>query len=155
MPKPQRRLLFETMRLMSTQQIMLHQLVADRLGLNITDYKCMDLVARYGPMTAGKLAEYSGLTTGAITGAIDRLERAGYARRTDNPKDRRSVIIELTWNEKNKKEYLETFHPLEQKMEKLASRFTHREISLFMEFIQKTSSILHEETSRLSAANKA
>lgn len=146
--------MFQTMRMMSTQAIMLHQAVADSLGLNITDYKCMDLIARFGPMTAGKLSEYSGLTTGAITGVIDRLERTGYARRTDNPRDRRSVIIKLTWDEKNKKEYLATFLPLEEKMDKLASRFTNREVSLFIEIMQNTTKILREETSRLSAANK-
>lgn len=146
--------LVQTMRMMSTQAIMLHQAVADNLSLNLTDYKCMDLIARVGPLTAGKLAEYSGLTTGAITGVIDRLEKAGYATRTDNPSDRRSVIVMLTWDEKRKKEYEETFHQLEKKMEGLASRYTHNEVVLFIELIRKTTGFLHEETSRLSATNQ-
>jgi DNA-binding MarR family transcriptional regulator len=147
--------LVQTMRMMSTQAIMLHQAIADSLSLNLTDYKCLDLIARFGPLTAGKLAEYSGLTTGAITGVIDRLETAGYAKRTDNPIDRRSVIVKLTWDEKRKKDYEETFHPLEKKMEGLVSRYTHKEVLLFTEFIQKTTDFLHEETSRLSAASQA
>jgi len=100
--------------------------------------------------TAGELAEQSGLTTGAITGVVDRLEKAGYAKRTDNPKDRRSVIIELTLDKKKQKEYEEMFLPLERKIEKQASSYTSKELSLFIEFIHKTAEILHEETIRLT-----
>jgi DNA-binding MarR family transcriptional regulator len=146
----ERKQLFQTMRMLSTQAIMLHQAVADILNLNITDYKCMDLIARLGPMTAGKLAGYSGLTTGAITGVVDRLEKAGYAKRTDNPKDRRSVIIELTWDKNNKKSYEEIFLPLEQKIARQTSYYTSKELAFFIEFINKTVNILHEETIRLT-----
>jgi DNA-binding MarR family transcriptional regulator len=146
----ERKSLPQAFRMLSTQAIMLHQAVADMLNLNITDYKCMDLIARLGPMTAGKLAEQSGLTTGAITGVVDRLEKAGYAKRTDNPNDRRSVIIELTWDKKNMKAYEEIFLPLERKIEKQASSYTSKELSLFIEFIHKTAEILHEETIRLT-----
>jgi DNA-binding MarR family transcriptional regulator len=142
--------LLNAMRTLSTQQIMLHQAVADRLNLNITDYKCMDFIARFGPMTAGKLAELSGLTTGAITGAIDRLEKAGYARRIDNPRDRRSVIVELTWDETNRKRYEETFLPLEREMKRMTASYTNKELALFTELICKVAKLLHEETVRLS-----
>lgn len=146
----ERKPLPQAFRMLSTQAVMLHQAVADTLNLNITDYKCMDLIARLGPMTAGKLAEESGLTTGAITGVVDRLERAGYAKRADNPKDRRSVIIELSLDKKKQKEYEEIFLPLERKIEKQASSYTSEELSLFIEFIHKTAEILHEETIRLT-----
>ena len=59
-------------------------------------HKCLDLAVRAGePLTAGQLAELSGLTTGAVTAVIDRLERAGYARRVRSKTDRRRVFIEL------------------------------------------------------------
>jgi hypothetical protein len=64
-----------------------------------------------------------------------------------------SVIVKLTWDEKRKKDYEGTFHPLEKKMEGLASRYTHKEVLLFIEFVQKTTEFLHEETSRLSEPN--
>ncbi len=139
--------LFQAMRMLSTQQIMLHQSVADTLNLNITDYKCWDLIARLGSMTAGKLAEQTGLTTGAITGVIDRLEKAGYVKRTDNPNDRRSVIIELSRSQEDIRR--KVFLSLEQKIEKAASSYTDEELSLFVEFIKKEVEILHEETIRL------
>ena len=119
----ERKALPQGFRILSTQAIMLHQAVADMLNLDITDYKCMDLIARLGPMTAGKLAELSGLTTGAITGVVDRLDKAGYAKRTDNPKDRRSVIIELTWNKKNTKRIRRNISPVRTK---------NRETGLFL-----------------------
>jgi DNA-binding MarR family transcriptional regulator len=72
------------------------QAVADALGMNRTDMRCIDVLQREGPVTAGRLAEATGLTTGAMTTALDRLERAGYARRTRDAADRRRVVVELT-----------------------------------------------------------
>src|SRR6266540_2243925 len=70
--------------------------VADAIGLNRTDMRCLDVIDREGPVTAGRLAEETGLTTGAITTVLDRLERAGHARRVRDPGDRRRVLVELT-----------------------------------------------------------
>jgi DNA-binding MarR family transcriptional regulator len=72
------------------------QAVADSVGLNRTDMRLVDLLDREGRLTAGELAAGTGLTTGAITTAIDRLERAGYARRVRDSDDRRRVYVELT-----------------------------------------------------------
>lgn len=66
------------------------------LGINRTDGRCLDVIDREGPVPAGRLAEASGLTTAAVTAVIDRLEKAGYARRTADPDDRRRVLVELT-----------------------------------------------------------
>jgi DNA-binding MarR family transcriptional regulator len=72
---------------------LLSQSVADRLKINATDLQCLAVVASAGPMTAGQIAEATGLTTGAITGVVDRLEKAGLARREDDPTDRRRVVV--------------------------------------------------------------
>src|SRR3979490_3402685 len=72
------------------------QAVADAIGLNRTDMRCLDVLSREGPVTAGRLAEATGLTSGAMTTALDRLERAGYARRTRDATDRRRVLVEAT-----------------------------------------------------------
>lgn len=68
---------------------------AELLGVNRTDLRCLGLLTG-GPMTAGTLAERSGLTRGAMTTALDRMERSGLARRTPDPDDRRSVLVGLT-----------------------------------------------------------
>lgn len=72
------------------------QAVADAAGLNRTDMACLDVLTREGPQTAGELAQQTGLSTGAMTAALDRLERAGYARRARDAGDRRRVIVEPT-----------------------------------------------------------
>lgn len=67
-----------------------------KLGINRTDGSCLNILENEGPMTAGRLADLSGLTTAAVTAVLDRLERAGYARRRRAEKDRRQVIVEVT-----------------------------------------------------------
>jgi DNA-binding MarR family transcriptional regulator len=79
----------------TTDGILFHQAVADRVGLHVTDLRCLNLLARAGPLTAGELGQQLGLgTTGAVTRMVDRLERAGYVRRQVDPRDRRRVIIQ-------------------------------------------------------------
>lgn len=69
---------------------------AEVLGLNRTDLRCLDLLSRRGAMSAGELASATGLTRGAMTTVLDRLERSGYGRRVPNPEDRRGVRFELS-----------------------------------------------------------
>src|SRR5262245_31160826 len=83
------------MREASGQGMLYSQAVAQRLGINSTDLECLDYIVR-GPVTAGALAEATGLTTGAITGVIDRLERAGFAKREADANDRRKVLVRIT-----------------------------------------------------------
>ena len=66
------------------------------MGVNRTDGRCLDIIDREGPVAAGRLAEASGLTTAAVTAVVDRLAKAGYARRLGDPNDRRRVLVELT-----------------------------------------------------------
>src|SRR5262245_9770784 len=75
--------------------VLFSQTVAARLGVNSTDLECLDIVVQQGSATAGAIASATGLTTGAITGVIDRLERAGFARREADPADRRRVIVRV------------------------------------------------------------
>ena len=72
------------------------EVACQKLGINRTDLRCLNIVDNQGSMTAGRLAELSGLTTAAITSVLDRLERAGYARRVRDQEDRRQVMVELT-----------------------------------------------------------
>ncbi|MGK5638261.1 MarR family winged helix-turn-helix transcriptional regulator [Streptomyces sp. URMC 126] len=88
----------------------LDQQVADRLGLNRTDLRCLDLLFGPSPMSPGELATAAGLTTGGVTTAIDRLERSGYATRARDTADRRRVIVEPT--EKGYAMVAEIFTPI-------------------------------------------
>jgi len=66
------------------------------LGTNRTDGRCLGIIEKYKSMSAGQLANESGLTTGAVTAVIDRLEAAGYVRRVRDPVDRRKIWVECT-----------------------------------------------------------
>src|SRR2546428_6403111 len=83
----------EAARRKTTATVLFHAAVAERLGLSATDHKYADLIARQGPMTAGELADRAGLTTGAITGVLDRLEQAGWGPRERDPHDRPPGIV--------------------------------------------------------------
>jgi DNA-binding MarR family transcriptional regulator len=72
------------------------QAAADYLGINRTDYRALDVLDQKGRLTAGELAREMHLTTGAVTSVLDRLERAGYARRVRDPDDRRRVLVEIS-----------------------------------------------------------
>jgi len=138
-------------RQMSAATIMFHQAVADRLGLNVTDHKCADILMRGGPMTAGELARHTGLTTGAITGVIDRLERAGFARRAKDPNDRRRVIVEPVW-----KAVEQQIGPLFESMGRatteLCARYSTRELAVIRDFARRANEMALEETRKLREA---
>src|ERR687888_2144107 len=144
----------EKLREMSTETIMFHQAVADTLGLHITDHKCLDLIYRFGAMPAGRLAELTGLTTGAVTGIIDRLEKAGYVRRTNDPKDRRRTIIEPIRNSRLERKIEIIFMPLHERMQKLLSSYSDSELAFLLdattEFIEQT----REESKKLRSLEK-
>ena len=81
------------MRRHTTAAVLFHHAVAERLGLGPTDLKCLDVVRERGPLTGSQLAAITGLTTGAVTGVVARLERAGYLRREPDPADGRKQIL--------------------------------------------------------------
>lgn len=81
------------MRRSGTQGSLLSNAVAARIGISPNDFECLDIVNLEGAVTPGHLAEATGLTTGAITGVIDRLENAGFVRRDSDPTDRRRILV--------------------------------------------------------------
>ena len=132
----------------STAGVMLHQTVAERLGLHITDHKCMGMLCEMGPLSAGRLAELTGLTTGAITSVLNRLERHGYARRVRNPKDKRNVNVEALNRLEFNARMEGLFGPL-QEDEALSSKYTTEEMALIDGFIKSAIAISRAETARL------
>jgi DNA-binding MarR family transcriptional regulator len=146
--------IIEKRREISTETIMFHQAVADILGLHITDHKCLDLIHHYGAVPAGRLAELTGLTTGAVTGIIDRLEEAGYVRRTDDPKDRRRIIVEPTKNKKWERKIEAIFIPLHERMHKLLSSYSENELAFLLDVLTKTLDQSHQELMKLRGLQK-
>ena len=137
---------------MSIDAVMFHQALADELGLYITDHKCMTIIHRFGAMPAGKLGEMTGLTTGAITGMIDRLEKAGYVRRTNDPKDRRKTIVESVRNKILERKIEMIFTPLHERMHRFLSSYSDSELSFLLDAMSKLIEQTREETKKLRSS---
>ena len=120
------------MRRSSAQGAMFAKAVADRAGISASDMDCMDFLNLEGRMTAGRLAELTGLTTGAITGVIDRLEKAGYVRRERDESDRRKVFIAVVPETTLKIGRL--YVPMQQSMQKVMNRYSEEELRLLLRF---------------------
>jgi DNA-binding MarR family transcriptional regulator len=112
------------------------QAMAERAGIGSSDLECLDFIVLRGPLTAGALAEATGLTTGAITGVLDRLERAGYAKRERDPDDRRKVFVRAT------KRVAERIMPLSLPMQRAAlgalEAYSDEELALILDFLRRT-----------------
>jgi DNA-binding MarR family transcriptional regulator len=126
--------------------------VADALGLNRTDMRCIDVLHRAGPMSAGELAEETGLSAGAMTAAIDRLERAGYAHRIRDTIDRRRVLVEATPNAIRSAEAFYREHA-EQAMV-LYDRYSVDEIELLLAFVRGGREFNERAAARLEDENR-
>ena len=137
---------------MGTHAIIFHQSVADRLGLNPTDHKCLDLLHRRENATAGDLAEWTGLTTGAITGVIDRLEKTGFVRREPHPDDRRKIIVRPICEKLS--EVAALFKSLAEGMSEVCDRFTQAELRVILEYLTHSAEVFRRETQRLQSTDK-
>jgi DNA-binding MarR family transcriptional regulator len=140
---------------LSTATVLFHSAIADRLGVSATDVKCYTILRQSGPIAAGELAERVALTTGAITGVIDRLEKAQLVRRVSDPRDRRRVVLELLNNPEREQAILALYQPMGQAMIELVSGYSEAERAIILDFITKATAILETETLRLrqGAAN--
>jgi len=144
--------LFMEFRQMSTGAIMFHQAIADRLGLHPTDHKCADLIIRNGAMTSGRLAELTGLTTGAITGVVDRLESRGMVRRAADPRDRRRVIVEIVKNDAVECRMRDLFQGISDGTRALLDGYSDAELALILDFVRRSNAMSHAETLKLRAS---
>ena len=136
-------------RRLSTATVLLHSAVAEHFGLNATDWKCHELLTQTGPITAGELAELSGLTTGAITGVVDRLEQAGFARRERDTNDRRRVIIQPILEQGLEARIEQVLQGLTQGVAEVAAKYSDEELSLILEYITDSTQMLREVAIRL------
>ena len=140
-------------RKVSAQSVLFSQTVAERVGINSSDLECLDIVVLQGTVTAGELAAATGLTTGAITGVIDRLEKAGFARRERDVEDRRRVLVRAL--PEVERRIAPLYASLQRSMTALWSRYSAQELALLIEFLASSHAVCCEETARLRAATAA
>ncbi|HSW92126.1 MAG TPA: MarR family transcriptional regulator [Candidatus Saccharimonadales bacterium] len=133
----------------STRTILFHATVAEKLGLHPTDHKCVVFLLD-GRKTMSQLAELTGLTMGAQTASVTRLERGGYITRQNDKDDRRKVYIEL--RPEGLKKMSAYFAPLGEAMQKLEARYTSEELEIIHTYMADTATLLQQETDRLKSS---
>jgi DNA-binding MarR family transcriptional regulator len=133
---------------MSSRVIFFHQAVANRVGLNPTDYKSLDLARHEAGITPGRLTELTGLTTGAITASLDRLERAGFVRRERDAADRRKVIVRVLPDAHEKLAPLVA--GLAAAMTALHETYTADELALLIDYQTACTAVLEGQTRALA-----
>lgn len=130
--------------------LLMHETVARKAGLPGTDHKYLGFLLEKGSMTAGELAILTGLTTGAVTGLIDRFETKGLLKRTYAKDDRRKVIIEPD-TEKIKAIFGPLYKDFRDRTESLIASFSPDEIKIIETYFLKTIDVITEATHKLNS----
>ena len=121
--------------------------VAEHLGLNTTDEKAMSLLERLGPLTAGQLAQHTGLATPSVTDLIDRLERKGFVRRTRDPRDRRRVVVKP--NAERIRQLAPIFESPMRALAEIFGRYSNAELAVILDFLTRDLTRLQAEAAKL------
>ena len=146
------RLIAEIKKAMQDQQgqsTILSDAIADRLTVTPTELECLGTLALGGALSAGDLAKRTGLTSGAVTRLIDRLESRGIARRRADPQDRRRVLVEIT--AMATKAATPFYGPIERESDSLLDGYSERELEVILDFARKSYEFAKRHTERVEA----
>jgi DNA-binding MarR family transcriptional regulator len=131
----------------STAVVLFHHAVAERLGIGPTDHKCLDLLRERGPITGSELAALTGLTTGAITGVVARLEKAGYLCREPDEHDRRKQILNPALD--RIRDIQAAFDPIKKDMAALLESFDTHQLTAIAEFLERSTDLANRHVALL------
>jgi DNA-binding MarR family transcriptional regulator len=147
--RPQFNLGTDLGRRFSSAVVLFHSAIAQHFGLNATDWKCGDVLSRMGPLNPTRLAELVGMSTAAVTQVIDRLERAGFARRERDPHDRRKVTVYPTMTPEMVEVMGEIFGSATERMNTLLARYSPEQVATIQDFVEQATAALEAETARI------
>lgn len=136
-------------RQISDATVLMHEAIARKAGLTGTDHKYLSIILDKGTITAGELSNFTGLTTGAITGVIDRLEKKKLIKREFDKTDRRKILI-VPNLEKANKLFANSHLDLSSQIENLLSKFTENEIEAIEKYLNSTVEIMKNITNQLN-----
>jgi DNA-binding MarR family transcriptional regulator len=131
--------------------VLFRHAVGERLGVNVTDMECLALIFFKGLATPSELARYTGLTSGATTAMLDRLEKARLIERRPNPQDRRGTLIVLTDERNGEMEAI--FSPAREGIARLNASFSEAELEIVADYMRKLVNIWEEEREGLKKEN--
>ena len=133
----------------SVATVMFHTAVAARQGLSASEEKALDLLERSGPLTAGELARQSGLAPASVTGLINRLEHKGFARRIQNPGDRRSILVEVDV-ERMYARVAPLFADWARSLQELYAGYSDEQLEVILHFLTEAARRQQEATARIT-----
>src|SRR4051794_9062578 len=123
------------------------------LGINGTDGRCLDIIDRRGSISAGQLASEAGLTTGAVTAVLDRLEAKGLVRRVADPGDRRRILVEVT--EKQREEAARLYFPLKARADPWFDGLSEEDLRLLIAFNRVSREVNEKRAAEIRAELEA
>lgn len=136
---------------LSTAVILFQEAISRELGVSAAERKCLAVLWQLGVATPGQLLEATGLSSGAVTGIVDRLERAGYAKREPNPSDRRSLLIRPLRQAELARKIGPAFAGLRGAMEQVIGGYAPAERALIERHLRATIAALRAQTGALAA----
>lgn len=136
-------------RVQSTAAVMYHAALAALQGLSATDEKALDLIDRFGPLTARELSARSGLAPASVTSLIDRLEARELVRRQPNPADGRSILIAL--DSQGVAKLAPHFDDLVARLHELYDSYGEDELQVIADFLRRVAEVQQAATEQLAA----
>jgi DNA-binding MarR family transcriptional regulator len=131
----------------STETALFHQLAASLLGLSASDMKTLSILSQEGPLTAGDVTKRLGLTTGAVTSVINRLEKRGFISRKQDKQDLRKVILAI--NDDKLKKSNEIYSSIGGAFTELYNGYTIEQLNFLIKYHNDATSIVHQEVEKL------
>jgi DNA-binding MarR family transcriptional regulator len=128
--------------------VLFRNIIANRLGVNITDIECLGLLFHKGISTPSQLSEYTGLSSGATTAMLDRLEKSGIIERRPNPEDRRGTLIVIVKEQADK--LAPMFESGREAQIQLVSKYNENELQLISSFLRKFVIVMEQERNKLN-----
>ena len=144
--------LVRAVRLFIAGSSLFSQRVSEKLGLHPTDMQFLNLLELLGPVTPGVLAQCSGLSTGGVTVVLDRLEQAGYVRRSQNPSDRRSVLVGIV--PARQKKVNANYDSVQKQFEQVLIGFTDQELETSLKFFSTANEMRPPHDSEKAVSRK-
>ena len=130
-----------------------NQMIAERMGVNRTDHRVLEILNRRGAMTAGDLAHAAHLTTGAVTTVVDRLEEVGFVHRVRDTEDRRRVLIDRTVE--STRTAMRYYQPFMSATFDSMNKYSTEELEVVRDFMRGAAELSEEYAERLAAAEGA
>ena len=133
----------------SDATVLFHATMAELLGLHPTDYKAMSILERLGPLSAGEIAQHSGLATASVTNLIDRLERKGFVRRMADPQDRRRILVQAVTDRVSSART--AFASTRRSLARMFDRYSKGDLEVIADFLARNAERLRVETKKLAS----